>query len=204
MRAVQHAPRRVPVALREALQHTLTDMTKQEVITPVQQPTPWISSMVVVPKSNGNLRICLDPQDLYHAILREHYPLLTIEEIATRLCGAKLFSVLDVRNGFWPIEPSSLLTMFHIPFGRYRWRRMPFGISSAPEVFQQRMHQLIERLKGVEVVADDFLIAGYGDNKEAVAHDHDGNLVAFLQRCSEHGVKLNQGSDYVRFRSLAT
>ena len=202
---VQHAPRRVPVALRETLQHTLTDMTKQEIITPVQQPTPWISSMVVVPKSNGNLRICLDPQDLNRAVLREHYPLPTIEEIATRLCGAKLFSVLDVRNGFWHIEldePSSLLTTFHTPFGRYRWRRMPFGISSAPEVFQQRMHQLIERLKGVEVVADDFLIAGYGDNKEAVAHDHDGNLVAFLQRCSERGVKLNPEKMRLRLREV--
>ena len=97
-------------------------------------------------------------QDLNRAIQREHYPLPTIEDIATRLHGAKVFSVLDVRKGFWHIEldePSSYLTTFHTPFGRYRWKRMPFGISSAPEVFQRRMHELIEGLQGVEVIADD-------------------------------------------------
>lgn len=95
--------------------------------------------MVIVPKKDGSLRICLDPRDLNRAILREHYPLPTIEDVATRLHGAKVFTVLDVSKGFWHVEldePSSFLTTFHTPFGRYRWRRMPFGISSAPEVFQ--------------------------------------------------------------------
>ena len=136
---VQHCPRRVPVPLRETLQHTLADLTEQGIIAQVQQPTLWISSMVIVPKKNGTLRICLDPQDLNRAIRREHYPLPTIENVTTQLHGAKVFTVLDVRKGFWHIEldePSSYLTTFHTPFGRYRWRRMPFGISSAPEIFQ--------------------------------------------------------------------
>ena len=93
---VQHAPRHVAVPLREVLQRTLTELTQQEIIAPVQEPTTWISSMVVVPKKNGTLRICLDPQDLNRAIQREHYPLPTIEDIATRLHGENLFTVLDV------------------------------------------------------------------------------------------------------------
>ena len=116
-------------------------------MAPVTEPTPWISSMVAVPKSDGRLRICLDPKDLNQAIQREYYPLPTIEEIATRLYGAKVFTVLDVRNGFWHIpldDESSLLTTFNAPFGRYRWRRMLFGISSAPEVFQRRMQRCEE------------------------------------------------------------
>ena len=68
---VQHPPRRVPVALRELLQRTLTDLTKQGIISPVQEPTPWISSMVVVPKKDGSLGIFLDPKDLNRAIQRE-------------------------------------------------------------------------------------------------------------------------------------
>ena len=91
---VQHAPRRVPVPLRECLQETLDDL---DILAPVTEPTQWVSSMVVVPKSDGKLRICLDPKDLNMAIQREHYPLPTIEDIATRLHGAKLFTVLDVR-----------------------------------------------------------------------------------------------------------
>ena len=80
---VQHPPRRVAVALRELLQWTFTDLTKQSIISPVQEPTPWISSMVVVPKKDGSLRICLNPKDLNRAIQREHYPLPTIKDVAT-------------------------------------------------------------------------------------------------------------------------
>ena len=161
---VQHAPRCVLVPLQEELQRTLADQTQQGIIAPVQRPTPWISSMVIVPMKNGTLRTCLDPQDPNRAIQREHYPLPIIEDVATRLHGARVFTILDVSKGFWHEldEPSSFLTTFHTPFGRYRWKRMPFGISSAPEVFQQRIHKLIEGLQGVEVIADDFMTVGCG------------------------------------------
>ena len=105
--------------------------------------------MVAVTK-NGTLCICLDPKDLNHAIRREHYSLPTIEDVASRLYGAKLFTILDVKSGFWHValnKQSSFLTTFYMPFGRYRWNRMPFGICSAPEIFQQRMHKLIEGLQ---------------------------------------------------------
>ena len=105
-RPVQHAPRRVQVAIREKVKESLDDLVKKEVIAKVTRPTDWISSMVVVPKKNGQLRICLDPKDLNAAILREHYPLPVIEDIATRLHGAKTFSVLDVANGFWHVKLS--------------------------------------------------------------------------------------------------
>ena len=120
---VQHAPRRVPVAIRDKLKQTLEHLTQQGIITPVTEPTDWISSMVVVTKKNGMLRICLDPNDLNRAVQREHYPLPTIKDITTRLHGAKLFTVLDVKNGFWHValdEQSSFLTTFYTPFGRFR------------------------------------------------------------------------------------
>jgi len=93
---VQHPPRRVPVPLREALKGTLDDLVEQYILTPVQEPTTWVSSMVVVPKKDGKLRICLDPRDLNKAIRHEHYPLPTIEDVVTRLYGAKVFTVLEV------------------------------------------------------------------------------------------------------------
>ena len=186
---VQHTPRRVHVALQERLQETFDDLVEQDILAPVTEPTPWVSSIVVVPKKDGRLRICLDPKT---SIEHEHYSLPVIEEIAIRLHGAKLFTVLDVRHGFWHIsldESSSFLTTFYTPFGRYRWKRMPFGISSAPEVFQQRMHK---GLKGVEVVADDFVVVRFGDSIEDATTDHDSNLKAFLEHCTQKHLKLNK------------
>ena len=191
---VQHAPRRVAVALRPQLKETLDALEAQGVIAQVTTPTKWISSMVAVPKKNGKLRICLDPKDLNRAIQRENYQLPTVEDIATRLHGAKVFTVMDVRNGFWHVsldEDSSYLTTFQTPFGRYRWKRMPFGISSAPEVFQRKMHELIEGLAGVEVVADDFIAVGYGNTFEKATRDHDKTLLEFLKRCEAKHVRLN-------------
>ena len=77
------------------------------------------------------------------------------------------------------------------PFGRYRWLRMPFGINSAPEVWQQRMHDLVEGLTGVEVIADDFLVCGFGDTNEAAIANHNQNLKAFLRRARERNLTLN-------------
>ena len=64
---------------------------------PVTQPAPRVSSSVLVPKKDGRLPLCLDRKDLNRAILREHYPLPTIEEVATRLYGGKCFTILDAR-----------------------------------------------------------------------------------------------------------
>lgn len=88
-------------------------------------------------------------------------------------------------------EESSYLTNVHTPFGWYRWRRLPFGINFAPEVFQRKMHELIEGLSGIEVVGDDFIVVGCGNTVEEANRDHDKNLVMFLERCKEQGVKLN-------------
>ena len=88
VRLVQQPPRRVPVAMRERLRETLEE--KREIIARVTTPTPWISSMVVVPKKNGKLRICSDPMFLNRALHRENYPLPTIEEVASRLHGTKV------------------------------------------------------------------------------------------------------------------
>ena len=168
---VQHTPRQGQVTLRNKIKETLEELHSAKVIQPASKLTPWISSMLAIPKKNGKIRICLNLKDLNKAILRENYPIPTIEDI----------------------EDSSYLTTFHMPFGRYRWCRMPFGVSSAPEVFQRRMDELIEGLSGIEVVADDFIVAGIGDALEEAFRDHNKNLVAFLQRCSAHGVKLAVG-----------
>ena len=84
----------------------------------------------------------------------EHYPLPVVDDITTSCSGATPFSTLDAAKAFYQIqldeEISKLLTV-NTPFGRYRYLRMPMGIKSAPEVYQQRMEQVVEELPGVKV-----------------------------------------------------
>ena len=189
-----HPPRRVPVAVRPQIKEKLDELVQRNVITPVTEPTEWVSSMLAVIKPN-KIRICLDPRDLNEAIKREHYQMPTIEEVATRLDKAKLFTVVDAKDGFWQKKldrESSYKTTFNTPFGRYRWLHMPFGISSAPEIWQRTMHEFVEGLQGVEVIADDFVIAGFGDTTEEASKSLEQNERSFFTRCREWNLKLNK------------
>lgn len=117
------------------------------VIVKQHEPTEWVNSMATVQKPNGKLRICIDPRDLNKAILREHYPLRTVEEVVSQMPNANFFfTKLDATSGFWQLrldEPSSKLSTFNTPYGRYRFVRLPFGIKSAPEVFQKIISQMV-------------------------------------------------------------
>jgi len=164
---VVHPPRRVPVPKKEAMKIELDKMVADKIITPVTEPTDWVSSVLAVLNKDGSVRSCLDPKDLNTAIKRSHYPLPTVEDVASRLTKTKIFSVLDVKIGFWQVklaESSSYYTAFNTPFGRFRWLRMPFSISSSLEVWQRKVNEAIEGLHGVEVIADDFLVCGFGDS----------------------------------------
>ena len=96
--------------------------------------------MVTVVKP-GKLSICIDPRHLNSTIKR--YPMPTTEEVLSRLPQAKVFSKFDASSEFWQLqlnEQSSELTTFSTPFGRYKFNRLHFGISSTPEVFQKAMN----------------------------------------------------------------
>lgn len=151
--------------------------------------------MVVVRKPNGNLRICIDPKDLYKVLKHNHYPLPTIEDILPDLSRAKVFTTFDAKNGLWHIaldDESSRLTTFNTPFGRYRRLRLPFGLSSAPEEFQRRQHQVLEGIPGVLTIHDDILFYGEGNTYEEAHRDHDEKLKKLMLRCQERNVKLNK------------
>uniref|UniRef100_A0AAQ4NR87 ribonuclease H n=2 Tax=Gasterosteus aculeatus aculeatus TaxID=481459 RepID=A0AAQ4NR87_GASAC len=194
VKPVQLPKRRVPVALMKPLKEELRDLQHRGIITPVECSTDWISAMVVVQKQNGKPRVCIDPKPLNKALKRSHFPLPTIEDILPDLSKAKVFTVCDVKSGFWHVqleEESSYLTTFATPFGRYRWRRMPMGISPAPEIFQRKLTQALDNVPGLYIIADDILITGQGETQEEAERDHDEKLKRFLDRCREKNIKLN-------------
>ena len=178
-------PRRVAIPLLKCVQQELERMERMKVITRVNQPTDWCAGMVVVPKTNGRVRICVDLTRLNESVKRERHPLPAVDQTLAQLAGAKLFSKLDANSGFWQAPSSSLLTTFITPFGCFGFRRLPFGISSAPEHFQRRMSEALSGLAGAVCMMDDVLV--YGENRE----EHDERLTGELQRLSDLGMTLN-------------
>ena len=87
----------------------------------------------------------------------------TVEEVVADMPSAKYFSVLDASSGYWQIivsDESFKLLTFNLPFGRYRFQRLPFGLSSASEVFQRHMSEKFDELEGVSRFVDDILVWG--------------------------------------------
>ena len=190
---VQMPVRKVPLAMQELLQAELRDMEDRGIIASVDVPTDWVSSMVVEQKKNGKLRVCLDPRPLNKALKRAHYPMPVIDDLLPSLAKARVFSVCDLRSGFWHIsldEESSFLTTFATPFGRYRWLRMPFGIAPAPEIFQNRLEAALSGLVGVKAIVDDLLVFGEGETVEKAIEQHNARLLELLERCREKGIQL--------------
>ena len=181
-------PRQVPIPLRKETEKELKRMERNVVISRVDEPTEWCALMVVMPKSNSKVRICVDLTKLNQFVQCENHPLPTIETTLGKLAGARYFSRLDANSGFWQIklsEKSRPLTTFITPWGRYCFNVLPFGISSGSEKFQKSMSQILEGLDGVECNIDDILI--YGRSQE----EHDERLEAVLNRLSNANVTFN-------------
>ena len=142
-----HTPRRVPFAQRKQVQEELIRMESMGVISKVSDPTPWCAGMVVVPKKNRSVRICVNLKPLNQSVLREVHPIPRVDEALAQLAGASAFSKLDANCRFWkiPLSPESrLLTTFIMPFGQFCFNKLPFGILSAPELYQKTMHTILE------------------------------------------------------------
>ena len=183
-------PRNQPVALKSRIKEELDRMEQMKVIKKVEEPTDWVNAMVVVEKPRTKkLRICLDPRPLNKVTIN---CLPGIEDISTRLTGAKVFSKLDASHGYWQVpldEESQLLTTFNSPFGRYCYTRMPFGIKSAQEIVQKRMHQNFEDLAGVETDIDNILSLSVGKKRRGTSPTSKGSPAKMQRNQSqiEHG-----------------
>ena len=158
-----NTPRGVSIPLMQQVRNELDRMERLGVISRVEDPTEWCAGMVVVPKANGQVRICVDLTKLNENVCRERHQLPAVEQTLAQIAGAQVFTKLDAKSGFWQIplsEESALLTSFITPYGRYYFNRLPFGITSAPEHFQRRMSTILKGIEGVVCLMDDILVSG--------------------------------------------
>ena len=184
-----YPPRRVPIAMQEKFKAELKCMQDLDVIVPVDEPTEFVNPIVIVEKPNTRkIHICMDPNNLNEHICHEHYPIPTLDDAIAKIGNSKFYSKLDLTSGHWQVKldyESSLLTTFNTPFGRYRFKRMPFGIKSAQEVFQKKFDEVCENLEGCFKIVDDVIIS------RKSKQEHDQNLMAFLQHCREKNIRIN-------------
>jgi hypothetical protein len=183
-----HAARRFPQGILVKLKDKLDSLEAQDIIAKELGSTDWVNSLVIVDKPNGDFRICIDPTDLNKAIKREYFSIPMYVDIMNKVRDAKVFSVLDTNNGFWNIEldeSSSKLCTFNTPFGRYRFKRLPFGLKCSSEIFQRKIVQCFEGIDGVEIYVDDILVWGTSQK------DHDERLKLVLERARKYNIKFN-------------
>lgn len=192
-------PRRVPQALRSRLEDKLRTLEDHQIIKKVAHPKNFVSNLVIIEKKDKSLRICLDPKDLNKVLVREHYLIPTYEEIITKLTNKSVFSVLDLSDGFYNIkltDSSSDLCTFSTPFGTYKFLRLPFGVSVAPEVFQRYSEKAFGDISGVIVYCDDLLIAS---KSEA---EHDAILAQVFERARKCNVKFNKNKFQYKLKEV--
>jgi len=170
------------------LKETLEEMKRNGIIADQREPVEWVSNLVVTEKKNGKLRVCLDPKQLNKAIIRDPFPAPSLEYIQTKLAGKKVFTVLDQASSFWQVKLSdeaANLCTFNTPWGRMKFLRMPFGISSASDVLQRYNHEAFEDIDDTHIMVDDAIVAGETDE------EHDEVLEQVLDRAREKGIKFN-------------
>ena len=186
---VQHPPRQVPVQLQGAYQEELERLTRAGILVQVHNEyTAWFNSTVVTRKPNGTIRLCLDPRDLKRAVQRTPYYVRTIDDVIPKVSGASHFKILDARSGFWQVElddESSKLCTFSTPWGKYRWKKLPFGLTCSGDVFQEKMDTVFGKLDGLSGIADDTFV--YGKSEE----EHDQHILNVLDTARDNNVRFN-------------
>eukprot|EP00795_Rhopilema_esculentum_P017626 gene17626-9267_t len=184
-----NAPRRVAHKLIKPLEEKIKDMVKQGVVEEVEHPTEWVNNFMSTEKKDGTIGLCLDPTELNKYIKREHFTIPTFQEIIAKLRKLCFFTIIDQSSAFWQIELEEDcrdVTTFQTNSGRYRFKRMPFGILSASEVLQKKAFQILGDTNNMHIVADEMLIVG--DTEK----EHDECLLAVLERAKLNNIKFNE------------
>ena len=155
--------RSVPLALKSEVEAELANLQSKGIISPVKHST-WAAPIVPVLKKNGKVRICGDYKlTINQAAPTETYPLPLIEELLTAMSGGKFFSKLDLQDAYLQLPLDTALKQYvaiNNHRGLFQYNRLPFGITSAPAIFQRHMEMLLQGLDGVSVYLDDVLVGG--------------------------------------------
>lgn len=180
--------RRIPIPIEKKIELKINELLESDIIEEVHGPSSWISPVVPILKDNDDIRLCVDMRRANTAILRENHPLPCMDNLLPKIKKARYFSKLDIKNAFHQIEihPNSrYLTTFITAKGLYRYKRLMFGITCAPELFQKIVEKMLIGLDGVMNFIDDILV--YGEDEL----QHDERLSKVTEVLKNNNVLLN-------------
>lgn len=206
----------VPAAYEEEATKRLEEMEKQDIIEKVYGAPKWISGMNAVSKDHSrDFRLVVNMRGPNRAIQRPFHRLPLIDHLKVDLHGAKIFTKLDLKSAFFHIvlaPESRELTTFMTSKGMYRYKRLNFGVNSAPEIFQKKMEEIFYSIPGVIIFIDDILV--YATNatdlrtrtESVLAKIKENNLTLNTEKCeyerkevtflghklSEHGFSISE------------
>ena len=182
-------PRPIPPSMYEDVRKHLKEMQELGVIRKSQ--SPYASNVVVVRKKSGALRFCLDLRAINAKTIPDRYSLPRIDSMLDALSGAKWFSALDLKSGYWQVplaEEDKCKTAFTVgPLGFWECERMPFGLTNAPATFQRLMEDCMGdlHLKFCLLYLDDVIIFS------RTYEEHLERLTAVFEKLREAGLKLS-------------
>lgn len=180
-----YKPYNLPFALYDDVRTEINRLVSQKILKPVNA-SDWAAPIVVIKKPNGKIRICADFKVTVNPQIEiDRYPIPRIEELFHRLSGGQLFTKIDLSDAYLQIElteSAKRIMVINTPFGLYQYERMPFGIASAPGIFQKIMEGIVADIPGCAVYLDDVIITG--KNNE----EHRNNVKAVLERLFAHNL----------------
>lgn len=182
-------PRPLPYAMKSKVEKELERLERENVIEPVKY-SDWAAPVVPVLKQNGELRLCGDYKVTVNRVSRiEQYPIPTLDELMNKLGQGSVYHKLDLSHAYSQLEldeGSQQYTTINTHKGLYQYTRLPYGISSAPAIFQRVMDVVVKDIPSVAVYLDDILVTG------STVEESIENLNVVLARLEEFGLRLKK------------
>ena len=187
-KVIHKRPYRSPHSYRQVVDMEIQKLTNQGVIEPSM--SPWSAPLLLIRKKDGSHRVVVDYRELNSVTEPDRFPIPSIQEALNALKGAKVFSAIDLKSGFFQIsmdEESRPLTAFATSSGHFQFRRMAMGLRNSPSTFQRCMNAVLTGLdvQGVLLYLDDLLI--YSSTPE----EHLKTLGNVLKRLKDTGLTLS-------------
>ena len=158
---VAQTTRHIPFYMQKKVSDALDTLESDGIIEKVSDATSWVSPLLVIPKKDGEIRLCIDMRMANQEIQREIHPTPTIDGLIHKLNGATVFTKLNLRSGYRQLslaEESRHITTFVTHKELYRYKKLNFGTNSASEIFQHIISQQLRDIMNAINISDDIII----------------------------------------------